>query len=114
MRANGFTIPVLHAEWKSLKPVKIVTTLNKESGEIEELLVDESYTLNKEAGDISIKTYWIPFKYEGYKYAVPNVTNQDIKIAVNCINNEKILSKVVGFKPIEFYVNGYGVLCLRL
>ena len=62
MRANGFTIPVLHAEWKSLKPVKIVTTLNKESGEIEELLVDESYVLNKEAVDISIKTYWIPFK----------------------------------------------------
>lgn len=56
----------------------------------------------------------VSFKYEGYKYAVPNVTNQDIKIAVNCINNEKILSKVVGFKPIEFYVNGYGVLCLRL
>ena len=70
MRANGFTIPVLHAEWKSLKPVKIVTTLNKESGEIEELLVDESYTLNKEAGDISIKTYWIPFKYEGYKIKI--------------------------------------------
>ena len=55
----------------------------------------------------------VSFKYEGYKYSVPNATNQDIKIAVNCINNEKLLSKVVGFKPIEFYVNGYGVLCLR-
>ena len=55
----------------------------------------------------------VSFKYEGYRYSVPNATNQDIKIAVNCINNEKLLSKVVGFKPIEFYVNGYGVLCLR-
>ena len=55
----------------------------------------------------------VSFKYEGYKYSVPNATNQDIKIAVNCINNEKLLFNVVGFKPIEFYVNGYGVLCLR-
>ena len=55
----------------------------------------------------------VSFKYEGYKYAVHNATNQDIKIAVNCINNEKLLSKDKGFKPIEFYVNSYGVLCLR-
>lgn len=70
VRDNGFTIPVLHAEWKSLKAIKFLTTINPDTGEIEEILVDESYTLNKEIGDISIKTMWIPFKYEGYKIKI--------------------------------------------
>ena len=70
VRTNGFTIPVLHAEWKSLKAMKFLTTRNPETGEIEEILVDESYILNKEIGDISIKTMWIPFKYEGYKIKI--------------------------------------------
>lgn len=68
--STGSTIPVLHVEFKALKAIKIVTTRNMETGEIEELLVDESYIKNEEIGDISVKTYWIPFKYEGYKIKI--------------------------------------------
>jgi len=55
----------------------------------------------------------VSLMYVGSKYAVGGINKQDIKIAVNCINNEKMLSNVIGFKPIEFYTNGYGVLCLK-
>jgi len=60
-------IRVLHCEWKSLKPIKFVMTQDPETGEINEDIVDESYKLDYEAGDISIRTEWIPTKYEGYK-----------------------------------------------
>lgn len=58
---------VIHCEWKSLKPIKFLTTTDFETGEVYETLVDESYELNKEAGDIKIDTEWIPAKFEGYK-----------------------------------------------
>lgn len=60
-------IRVLHCEWKGLKPIKFLTYIDPQTGEQLEDIVDESYELNEEAGDISIKTEWIPTKYEGYK-----------------------------------------------
>lgn len=57
---------VLHCEWKSLKPFKFLKGRDLETGEEYEDIVDESYQLNREAGDISITTEWIPTKYEGY------------------------------------------------
>lgn len=65
--SSGFTIPVIHAEWKSLKEIAFLSTMNPETGEIEEYIVDEAYVLNPEVGDLSMKSMWIPFKYEGYK-----------------------------------------------
>lgn len=64
---NSNTIEVHHCEWKSLKPIKFLDRLDFETGEIETLIVDEEYTLDKEFGDIKITTEWIPYKFEGYK-----------------------------------------------
>lgn len=60
-------IRVLHCEWKALKPVKFVTGFDAETGEDYEMLVDEEYELNRDAGDYQVKTKWIVTKYEGYK-----------------------------------------------
>ena len=57
---------VLHAEWKSLKPFKFLKGVEPETGLPYEDIVDESYVLNYEVGDIEITTEWIPTKYEGY------------------------------------------------
>ena len=61
------TIRVIHVQWKSLRKVGWLTYLD-EAGDIQtKFLVDEEYTLNREAGDIKIDWEWIPETYEGYK-----------------------------------------------
>lgn len=60
-------IRVIHGEFKSLKLIKFLTYQDPETGDIEEKLVDETYKLNPEAGDISIQEEWIVAKFEGYK-----------------------------------------------
>lgn len=60
-------IRVTHSEWKSLKPLKFLSGIDLETGEPYEMLVDEEYKLNKEAGDIKIDTIWVIARYEGYK-----------------------------------------------
>lgn len=64
---NSSGVRVLHCEWKSLKPLKFLTYRDLETDEIYEDIVDESYEINYEAGDLSVRTEWIPTKYEGYK-----------------------------------------------
>lgn len=64
------TIPgirVLHGEWKGLKPIKFIRGIDPETGEEYEDIVDESYKLNEEAGDLEERIEWIVTKYEGYK-----------------------------------------------
>lgn len=60
-------IRVIHGEWKGLKPIKFVRGIDLETGEEYEDIHDESYKINKEAGDIEVTTEWIVTKYEGYK-----------------------------------------------
>lgn len=60
-------IRVLHGEWKGLKPMKFIKGIDPETGDPYEDIVDESYKLNIEAGDISEEVKWIVTKYEGYK-----------------------------------------------
>lgn len=60
-------IRVIHCEWKSLKAIKFVKGISPVTGETYEDMVDETYQLNPEAGDIEITTEWVPTKYEGYK-----------------------------------------------
>lgn len=60
-------IRVLHCEWKALKPIKFIIGIDPETGETYEDVVDESYKLNPEVGDISEEIIWIPTKYEGYQ-----------------------------------------------
>ena len=63
----GDLIPVTHCEWKDLKPLKFLKYVDLETGEEFEEVVDEAYKLNKEAGDISLETIWIPALFEGWK-----------------------------------------------
>lgn len=63
---EGNTVRVLHAVWKSLREFKFLK-YEDENGEIQEIIVDESYKLDEAAGDISISSEWIPEVYEGYK-----------------------------------------------
>lgn len=60
------TVRVLHAVWKSLREVKFLT-YEDENGDIQEIIVDETYKLNPAMGDISITSEWIPECYETYK-----------------------------------------------
>jgi hypothetical protein len=59
-------IRVVHCEWRSLRKLGFLKTLN-ENMEEEEIIVDETYTLNKKAGDIELKWEWIPEIWEGTK-----------------------------------------------
>lgn len=60
-------IRVTHCEWKALKPIKFIQGIDLITGEPYEVVVDEEYKLNKEAGDISQETIWVVSRYEGYK-----------------------------------------------
>lgn len=57
---------VLHAVWKGLRKIGFLTYID-EDGEEQEQIIDESYKLDLEKGDISIEWEWIPEVYEGYK-----------------------------------------------
>lgn len=63
---HGDHIKVLHCVWKALRPVKFLSYVGKDE-QIKERIVDESYKMNKEAGDLKIETEWIPEVYEGWK-----------------------------------------------
>jgi hypothetical protein len=63
---EGWTVRVVHATWKALRKIGFLSYMDA-NGEVQETLVDEGYTLNREQGDISCKWEWIPEVYEGYK-----------------------------------------------
>lgn len=60
------TVRVIHCVWKGLRAIKFLTYKSPEGEELEKI-VDESYKLNIEAGDVSIEVRWIPEAYEGWK-----------------------------------------------
>jgi hypothetical protein len=60
-------VRVLHGEWKGLKAIKFIKGIDPETGEEYEDIVDETYKLNKEAGDVEERLEWIVTKYEGYR-----------------------------------------------
>jgi len=66
---EGWTVRVVHATWKALRKIGFLSYMDA-NGEVQETLVDEGYTLNREQGDISCKWEWIPEVYEGYKIGV--------------------------------------------
>ena len=61
------TIEVVHAVWKSLRKIGFLTYIDLETGEELEMLVDEDYTFNEEAGDLKLEYEWTPEVYEGWK-----------------------------------------------
>ena len=55
---------VYHCTWKSLRKIGFLSYKDRKTGSIEEMLVDETYKLNKDAGDLKIEWEWIPETYE--------------------------------------------------
>ena len=60
------TLAVSHCVWKALRKIGFLTYVD-DGGEMQETLVDESYKLNTEAGDLNIEWKWIPEVYETWK-----------------------------------------------
>lgn len=60
------SIRVLHCVWKSLRKIGFLTYID-ENNEEQELIVDEKYQLNKQAGDVRVEWEWIPEVYETWK-----------------------------------------------
>lgn len=67
---NNNLIEVWHTVWKGEVQQGILTYNN--GGFITTRIVDESYTLNLEAGDISIEWIWAPQIYEGVRIGTRN------------------------------------------
>lgn len=60
------TIPVVHGVWKGLRKIGFLTFKGKD-GSLKEKMVDETYKLKEELGDVSIEWEWIPVAYETWK-----------------------------------------------
>jgi hypothetical protein len=65
---NARYIRVLHCEWKSLRKLGFLKYMDEDMMP-QEMIVDETYKVNKDAGDISIRWEWLPEVWEGTKIA---------------------------------------------
>ncbi len=63
---DNSTIKVIHTVWKSLRKIGFLTYTDAE-GATQEMIVDEKYKMNPDAGDIDIEWEWIPECYETWK-----------------------------------------------
>lgn len=68
---NNNNISVIHTQWKDVRKMGFLKYINQETGKEEELLVDEKYQLNKDAGDISIEYDYLPECYETWIIKTP-------------------------------------------
>lgn len=66
---HGLSIKVLHGVWKSLRKIGFLTFMDLE-GETQQRIVDETYKLDEEVGDIAIDWEWIPYEEQGYKVCI--------------------------------------------
>lgn len=62
----GRTIRVLHCVWKALRKIQFLKYTDEE-GEVQEMIVDETYRTDERSGDVSLESQWIPEVYEGWK-----------------------------------------------
>ena len=65
--SNSSTLTLIHCVWKSLRKIGFLTYKDLKTGEVQEMIVDENYKLNKDTGDIKIEWEWIPEVYETWK-----------------------------------------------
>lgn len=63
---DGQTVKVLHCVFKSLRKVGFLT-YEDEEGEIQQMRVDETYSINKDSGDLSLDWEYIPEVYQVWK-----------------------------------------------
>jgi len=59
-------LKVVHCEWRSLRKIGFLKFLDEELQE-QETIVDETYKMNQDAGDIDIRWEWVPEIWEGTK-----------------------------------------------
>lgn len=64
---NSSSLTLIHTVWKSLRKFGFLKYKDKKTGEIQEMIVDENYKINRDTGDISIEWEWIPEVYETWK-----------------------------------------------
>lgn len=62
-----YTIRVVHLTWKGLRKIGFLSYFDQRTGKSQEKIIDESYRLNPEQGDLKIKWEWIPECHEVYK-----------------------------------------------
>jgi hypothetical protein len=74
-------LDVYHCTWKSFQKVGILTYINPDTGKEEELEVDETYKLNKAAGDVKVTWEWVNQVWEGTKIYLGGVA-EDIYINI--------------------------------
>jgi len=79
---NDNNVDLIHVVWRSFQKVGILYRTNP-IGEVEEIEVDDTYKLDKEAGDIDIDWGWITELWEGEK--VEDSAIEDIYINVRPI-----------------------------
>lgn len=65
-QSSNSTLSVVHCVWKSLRKIGFLS-YEDENKEVQEMLVDENYKINKDTGDIKIEWEWIPEVYETWK-----------------------------------------------
>jgi hypothetical protein len=63
------TIKVLHVVWKGLRKIGFLEYIDPEGNE-QEKIVDETYKMQKDLGDLSITWKWIPEVHQGYKIKI--------------------------------------------
>ena len=63
---NEGTNRVLHVVFKAPRKIGFLKYMDEE-GEVQEQIVDETYSLDEDAGDLELSWRWIPELYEGYK-----------------------------------------------
>jgi hypothetical protein len=62
------TLPVAHVVWKSLRKIGFLTFMDEQGFE-QQSIVDESYKLRPEIGDINLEWEWVPEVHETYNVA---------------------------------------------
>lgn len=68
---DNTTLSVVHAVWKGLREIGLLQYLDPQTGELKEMIVDENYKKNEDAGDISIEWEWVLECYETWKIRTP-------------------------------------------
>ena len=63
---NNGRVKVVHCVWKGLRNVKRISFTDEE-GNISQAVVDETYKVNEDVGEVLLENLWIPEVYECYK-----------------------------------------------
>jgi hypothetical protein len=74
-------VEVMHVCWKSFKKVGVLTYID-EYGVAQELMVDDTYRMDKDAGE-SVEWYWINEVWEGYRI------DGDIYVGINPVDAQR-------------------------